>query len=105
MKNIKSPEVYQPHYFPIWEHESVILNRAQCARCKKIITSEYHHHYNCCKCKTICVDGGQSYLRRSYKLVEDIIEMSVYQSHEKDFLEGIGDDARITFNGRPTHRP
>jgi len=85
--------------FPFWEHTQVILNRAQCIHCKKIITSTYHHDYTCCKCKTICVDGGQSYLRRTYQKPEDIIEMSFYQATEKDYLEGVGEDARITFDG------
>ncbi len=56
----------------------IICNRAQCRKCNDIIISHDRHDYVSCTCRAIAVDGGTSYLRRSFKDRNDIIEMSVY---------------------------
>ena len=59
----------------------ILENRAQCAKCKDIITSHHRHDFKFCKCKTIAVDGGKVYLRRLFNVPDDLIELST-------FLEG-----------------
>lgn len=47
-------------------NEEIILNRIQCNLCGDIITSHYRHNFVSCKCTCCSVDGGRSYLKRSY---------------------------------------
>lgn len=37
--------------------------KLKCKLCNDIIESMYRHDFKYCKCKTICVDGGNDYLR------------------------------------------
>jgi len=46
--------------------DEIILNRIQCNLCGDIITSHYRHNFVSCKCACCSVDGGRSYLKRSY---------------------------------------
>ncbi len=59
----------------------IIINKAQCNRCKDIIESTHHHDFVTCKCwngrRGIAVDGGKDYIRRLGAL-EDIKELSEY---------------------------
>ena len=54
----------------------IISNKAQCRLCGDIIESTHRHMLQRCSCKSITVDGGQDYLRRLFKNIEDIIELS-----------------------------
>lgn len=56
----------------------IIENKIQCKKCEDIITSEYTHDFKWCRCHSVAVDGGQSYLKRCGEL-EDIIELSTYE--------------------------
>lgn len=47
--------------------DDIILNRIQCSACNDIITSHHQHDYKQCYCHTVSVDGGRTYLKRSYK--------------------------------------
>lgn len=42
----------------------IIVNKIQCLRCKDILISEHTHHYKWCKCRTCCVYGGKTILKR-----------------------------------------
>lgn len=53
----------------------ILENKAKCNLCGDIIESKHTHDFKWCKCKSIAVDGGQSYLRRLGEL-ENITDMS-----------------------------
>ena len=55
----------------------IILNRVKCLKCGEIIFSMYVRDYKECKCGTVAVDGGISYLKR-IGCFEDMEDMSVY---------------------------
>jgi tRNA(Ile2) C34 agmatinyltransferase TiaS len=62
--------------------EVVTLNKCQCRKCGDIIESTHSHDFKWCKCGSIAVDGGKSYLRRVGDL-ENIIEIS--ESHSEEY--------------------
>ena len=43
----------------------IYRNSAKCLRCGEEIESRHRHDYKECKCKSIFVDGGLSYIRRN----------------------------------------
>ena len=45
----------------------IIKNAARCVHCGDIIESTHVHDFKWCSCGTIAVDGGHSYLKRSFK--------------------------------------
>ena len=51
--------------------QRIIRNRIQCTRCLDIIESTHTHDFKWCKCGTVAVDGGKSYLKRSFKFSPD----------------------------------
>ena len=59
------------------DNKEVIItkNAAECVLCNDLIESKYRHDFVTCKCGSISVDGGHSYLRRVGNL-KNIIEMS-----------------------------
>ena len=57
--------------------QRIIRNRIQCTRCLDIIESTHTHDFKWCKCGTVAVDGGKSYLKRSFKFSpDDFVELS-----------------------------
>lgn len=57
----------------------IIKNAIKCNHCGDIITSESIHDYVTCSCGCCSVDGGHSYLRRSFKnSTEDYTDLSEY---------------------------
>jgi len=56
-----------------------IVNKAQCRKCEDIIESKYRHDFVTCSCGAISIDGGQSYLKRSAKDMNDVIELSEWE--------------------------
>lgn len=42
----------------------ILRNQIQCLTCGDIIVSTHRHDYKWCSCGTVCVDGGDAYLRR-----------------------------------------
>lgn len=46
--------------------KKIIRNVIRCKSCGDIIESKYTHDYVTCKCGRCSVDGGHSYLRRSF---------------------------------------
>lgn len=61
------------------EFKKLKVNKAQCALCKDIIESRTTHDFVTCSCGEISVDGGKSYIRRSAKDFNNLIELSEYE--------------------------
>ena len=45
----------------------IVKNAARCVHCGDVIESTHVHDFKWCSCKTIAVDGGYQYLKRSFK--------------------------------------
>jgi hypothetical protein len=61
----------------------IIKNVARCTHCGDIIESTHVHDFKWCSCKTIAVDGGHSYLKRSFKnSPADFEDMSICEEIE-----------------------
>lgn len=45
----------------------IVVNMAQCLKCKDVIQSNSVHDYVTCSCGNLSIDGGQDYLRRAFK--------------------------------------
>ena len=61
----------------------IIKNAARCTHCGDIIESTHVHDFKWCSCQTIAVDGGHSYLKRSFKnSPADFEDMSVCEEVE-----------------------
>ena len=58
--------------------DKIIANKIQCKKCQDIIESRYTHDFVWCKCGSVAVDGGKSYLRRCGE-PDDMIDMSEYR--------------------------
>jgi hypothetical protein len=63
--------------------EVVVVNKAQCKLCGDVIQSTNRHDFVRCGCGEIAVDGGTSYLKRSAKNLENIIELS--ETYEENY--------------------
>ena len=60
--------------------KKIIKNQAQCLKCADIIESKSVHDYVTCKCGNLSVDGGEYYLKRSFKEgMDSWIDCSVYE--------------------------
>lgn len=61
----------------------IIKNAARCTHCGDIIESTHVHDFKWCSCKTIAVDGGKCYLKRSFKnSPADFEDMSEWEEVE-----------------------
>lgn len=49
----------------------IVQNAVICNKCDELIYSAHRHDFRECKCGNIAVDGGQEYLRRVGKGLED----------------------------------
>ena len=60
------------------------LNRIKCKLCEDIITSEYTHDFKWCKCHSVAVDGGNSYMKRCGELdnMENLSEWEEINNEE-----------------------
>jgi ribosomal protein S27AE len=45
------------------EDQKIKRSRAQCLKCGDIIESTHRHDFQYCKCQSIFLDGGKSYIR------------------------------------------
>ena len=66
----------------ILKTKKIISNKIQCKFCKDIIVSKHTHDYVTCSCGRVSVDGGDSYLKRSFKEFDDYIELSEIETIE-----------------------
>ena len=55
----------------------IILNSAKCLLCGDVLISRYQHYFVTCKCTTLSIDGGQTYLRRLCYPMHSYEELSV----------------------------
>ena len=44
----------------------ILQNSIRCNNCKQIICSLHRHDFFTCECGRVSVDGGRSYLKRSF---------------------------------------
>lgn len=51
-------------------------NKAKCLKCDDVIISMHRHDYNTCSCGNLSVDGGLDYLKRNYRDVDNVEELS-----------------------------
>lgn len=56
----------------------IIRNSAKCRKCGEEVESKTLHDFAWCKCGSIALDGGKSYLKRSGN-PEDFEDTSVYE--------------------------
>ena len=62
----------------------ITKNSIKCNLCQDIIVSKYPHDFVSCKCGCCSVDGGNSYLKRSYThYIDDFTELSEYEDIEE----------------------
>ena len=62
----------------------IIKNSIKCNLCGDIIVSKHTHDFVSCKCGRCSVDGGNSYLRRSYtNSMDDFTELSEFEEVEE----------------------
>ena len=55
----------------------ILRNAIRCNLCGNVIESEYRHDMRWCECGAVAVDGGHSYLKRSFvNSPKDYTEMS-----------------------------
>ena len=45
--------------------KKILCNRIKCKKCGDIIESKNRHDFVTCKCGSVTVDGGDSYLKRT----------------------------------------
>lgn len=61
----------------------ILINKIKCNHCGDIIESEYTHDFKFCKCGTVAVDGGHSYLKRSFtNYPDDYTDLSICENEE-----------------------
>lgn len=63
----------------------ILRNAIRCNLCGNVIESEYRHDMRWCECGAVAVDGGHSYLKRSFvNSPKDYTELSevVYTDEE-----------------------
>jgi hypothetical protein len=58
-------------------------NAIKCTHCGDAIESTHVHDFKWCSCKTVAVDGGKEYCKRSFKnSPEDFEELSEWEDEE-----------------------
>ena len=65
----------------------LVINRAKCLKCGDIITSEHRHDFKWCSCKSLAVDGGSAYIKRSFSSPDDYQELSENRRKTKEELQ------------------
>ena len=61
----------------------ITRNAGRCLKCGDEIESKYTHNFVTCKCGSISVDGGLSYLKRSGDF-EDFEDLSTWEGERDD---------------------
>lgn len=60
----------------------ILANRLKCKKCNDIIESKGVHDFVWCSCRSVAVDGGKYYLKRTGNW-EDMLDLSVF-AHSQD---------------------
>jgi hypothetical protein len=58
--------------------ERILVNAARCTRCGDRVESTHRHDFVTCGCGALSVDGGRAYIRRCYRDLGDVEELSEY---------------------------
>ena len=58
------------------ETRKIKVNKIRCKSCGDVIESEHTHDFRWCKCGSVAVDGGKSYLKRCGN-IDNIEELSI----------------------------
>jgi len=64
-------------YFSQMDSQAILQNSVLCLSCGDVIQSTHRHDYQTCSCRDVSVDGGYSYLKRSYAGPDSFLETSV----------------------------
>ena len=75
----------------------IISNKIKCKKCGDIIESKSPHDFKWCKCESCAVDGGREYLKRCYKLKDDIEDLSVIERYIVDITEVMNAEDGVVF--------
>ena len=61
--------------------KKIKVNKIKCKHCGDIIESTYTHDFKFCSCGKVSVDGGKSYLKRSFitSPSDDFEELTEYE--------------------------
>lgn len=62
----------------------ILLNKVRCNLCGEEIESKSTHHFVFCKCKSVGVDGGLDYLKRTAPTRESFSELSIINNDDSD---------------------
>lgn len=63
--------------------KKLVKNAIKCNHCGDVIESKYTHDFKWCKCRTIAVDGGLSYPKRSFmNSLNDFEDLSEWEDIE-----------------------
>jgi predicted RNA-binding Zn-ribbon protein involved in translation (DUF1610 family) len=60
----------------------ILRNKAKCLKCGEVIESRHRHDYVTYKCGNLSVDGGRDYIRRCYRDIDTVEELSETDSEE-----------------------
>ena len=62
-------------------YKKIKTNKIKCTHCGDVIESAYTHDFKSCSCATVSIDGGKSYLKRSFKYSpNDFVDLSEYEN-------------------------
>lgn len=78
----------------------IIINKAQCKKCKDIIESKDTNDLKRCTCGSIAVDGGLEYIKRIGN-PDDVIELSEYEKENSNHLLSSSLNSNVIKNGFP----
>ena len=60
-------------------------NAIKCNHCGDVIESTHRHDFKYCSCRTVAVDGGKDYCRRSFKnSLSDFEDMTEWEDEDLD---------------------
>lgn len=63
----------------------ILVNKIKCNHCGDEIESKHVHDFKWCSCKTVAIDGGKCYLKRSFvNSPNDFTDLSEYEEIEAE---------------------
>ena len=61
-------------------------NKCKCNLCGDVIESKSVHDFVQCSCGRIFTDGGKEYIRRGFQEVNDIIDLTEFESNAEALI-------------------
>lgn len=71
-----------------YDASEIVLNMAQCLKCKDVIASKHRHDFQTCSCGELSVDGGHDYLGRAYNNKHNYRELSFVINYKHNRKKG-----------------